>query len=127
MLMLRIIIITLVIGALCGYFLANNNSMRFIITIIIGLILPKISDKMSREVAYDERYKFVAVQASYVTLIITMTSVAVLVIASVFGDILNIPWFYNVAKDLVEKYAQFVLYIMAVYIASWVIFKLRYS
>ena len=124
--MLRIII-TLVIGALCGYFLANNNSMGFIITIIIGLILPKISDKMSREVAYDERYKFVAVQASYVTLIITMTSVAVLVIASVFGDILNIPWFYNVAKDIVEKYAQFVLYIMAVYIASWVIFKLRYS
>ena len=125
--MLRIIIITLVIGALCGYFLANNNSMGFVATIIIGLVLLKISDKMSREVAYDERDKFIASQASYVTLIITMTSVAALVIASVFGDILNTPWFYNVTKDLVEKYAPFVLYVMAVYIAPWVIFKLRYS
>ncbi len=121
------LIVTLMVAALCGYFLVNNNTMGFLATIAIGLIMIRVSEKISRDIAYDERDKFIATLASYTTLLVVMVSIALLTIAYALGDVLGIDWLYNVTKDIVEKYAPFMLYIMVVYIASWIVFKLKYS
>ncbi len=121
------LIVTLMVGALCGYFLASNNATGFLVTIIVGLAMIKVSEQISRDVAYDERDRFIATLASYTTLLVVMISIALLAIASVLGNVLGINWLYNTTKDVVEKYAPFMLYIMVIYVASWIIFKLKYS
>ena len=115
------------VGSLCGYFLANNNPTSFVLTVITGLAIIKIMDKISKGVVYDERDKFIASLASYVTILVTMISMGLLTIIFAVSELLNVSWLSNLLKDFIERYAPFVLYIMIVYVAFWIIFKFKYS
>ena len=115
------------VGALCGYFLANSNPTSFVLTVITGLAIIKIMDKISRGVVYDERGKFIASLASHAAILATMISMGLLTIIFAVSELLNISWLSSLLKDFIERYAPLVLYIMIIYIAFWIIFKFKYS
>ena len=119
--------VTVAVGALCGYFLANSNLAGFVLTVITGLAIIKIMDKISRRVVYDERDKFIASLASHATILATMISMGLLTIIFAVSELLNVSWLSSLLKDFIERYAPFVLYIMIIYVAFWIIFKFKYS
>lgn len=123
---IRLIIIACV-GALAGYFLAQDNTLGFIAMILTGIIVLRISEKIIGRTIYDERDKFIAVTASYATLMAVFVSVAVLVIVNAISDVLGVCWLYSLTQSIVDSFAPFILYTMVVYIISWMMLKLKYS
>ncbi len=123
---LRLLLI-IVIAVLCAWFYTNNMKIPFILTIIVGVIAIRIAERLSSEPYYDERDRYIALVASYITFFVSTTSIAALVIIESISGILGIEQLYEWSKDIITYLAPYIVYMFLVYSVSWVILRIKHS
>ncbi len=123
---LRLLLI-IVIAVLCAWFYTNNMKIPFILTIIVGVIAIRIVERLSSEPYYDERDKYIALMASYITFFVSTTSIATLVIIEGISGILGIEQLYEWSKGIITYLAPYIVYMFLVYSISWIILRIKYS
>ncbi len=123
---LRLLLI-IVIAVLCAWFYTNNMKIPFILTIIVGVIAIRIAERLSSEPYYDERDRYIALVASYITFFVSTTSIAALVIIEGISGILGIEQLYEWSKDIITYLAPYIVYMFLVYSVSWVILRIKHS
>ncbi len=123
---LRLLLI-IIIAVLCAWFYTNNMKIPFILTIIAGVIAIRIAERISSEPYYDERDKYIALMASYITFFTSTTSIAALVIVESISGILGIEQLYEWSKGIIAYLAPYIVYMFFVYSISWIILRIKYS